>query len=177
MQKQLVITVTGNDRVGIVDDVTKIILAHEANIDASRMARLGGEFAMLMLISVADEQRAALEGSLNGLRSQGFELAIRPTERSSAQNFAGWHSYQIDVRGADHEGIIHEVAHRLARHGASVETIDTGTEDAPFGGLRLFTMTATVLAPPGLSSSNLQDELDIIGDKLNVDITVETLND
>lgn len=38
MQKQLVITVTGNDRVGIVDDVTKIILAYQANVDASRIA-------------------------------------------------------------------------------------------------------------------------------------------
>ena len=175
MQKQLVITVTGNDRVGIVDDVTKIILAYQANVDASRMARLGGEFAMLMLVSVAEEQRSGLEESLNSLRHQGFELAIRPTESSSAQNFAGWRSFHIDVRGADHEGIIHEVAHRLARQGASVETIDTGTEDAPFGGTKLFTMDATVLAPPTLSQASLQEELDAVGQELNVDITVEHL--
>lgn len=133
---------------------------------------------MLMLISVADEHRVALAESLNGLRSQGFELADPgPTEQSSAQNFVGWHSYQIDVRGADHEGIIHEVAHRLAKQGASVETIDTGTEDAPFGGLRLFTMTATVLAPPGLSWPLCRTSWTMIGDKLNVDITVEALSD
>ena len=29
MQKQLLITVTGTDRVGIVEDVTKIILAYQ----------------------------------------------------------------------------------------------------------------------------------------------------
>ena len=144
MQKQLVITVTGSDRVGIVDDVTRIILACQANVEASRMARLGGEFAMLMLISVADEQHTALEESLNGLHSQGFELAIRPTEPSPAQNFAGWHSCQIDVHGADHEGIIHEITHHLAKKGANVETIDTGTEDAPFGGIRLFTPHSAV---------------------------------
>lgn len=173
MHKQLVITVTGNDRVGIVDDVTKIILTYHANVDASRMARLGGEFAMLMLISVAEEQRSGLEEALNSLRTQGFELGIRPTETSSAQKYAGWQSYRIDVQGADHEGIIHEVAHRLAKQGANVETIDTGTEDAPFGGTKLFTMKATVLAPPGLSLASLQEELDAVEQELNVDITVE----
>ncbi|MBK8903202.1 MAG: transcriptional regulator [Anaerolineaceae bacterium] len=177
MQKQLVITVTGNDRVGIVDDVTKIILAYQANVEASRMARLGGEFAMLMLVSVAEDQRSGLEESLNNLRSQGFELAIRPTEPTAAQSFVGWCSYQIGVRGADHEGIIHEVAHQLAEQGANVEAIDTSTEDAPFGGTKLFTMSATVLAPPTLSQASLQEELDAVGQELNVDITVVQLGD
>ncbi|GJM40720.1 MAG: hypothetical protein DHS20C20_10020 [Ardenticatenaceae bacterium] len=172
MQKPLVITATGNDRVGIVDDVTKIILAHHGNVDSSRMARLGGLFAMLMLISVDEEHFNALQSALAGLREQGFDLTIRPTQRGNSQKFKGWHSFQIDVRGADHEGIIHEITHLLAEQGVSVETIDTGTEDAPFGGTKLFTMRATVFAPPTLSQTALQEEMDEAAHQLNVDVTV-----
>ena len=176
MQKQLLITATGNDRVGIVEDVTKIILAHQGNVDASRMAHLGGEFAMLMLVSTSEEHLAHLQEDLKSLSSQGFDLSTRLTERSSAPKFDGWRSYQINVRGADHEGIIHEITHYLAQQEINVETIDTGTEDAPFGG-KLFTMCATVLTSPTMSLAILQEELAAVGDQLNVDVTVEPLAD
>ncbi len=177
MQKQLVITMTGNDRVGLVEYVTKIILAYHANVDASRMARLGGEFAMLMMVSIAEEHLAELQAGLNELRNQGFELAIRPTERGFSKRFAGWHRFQIEVRGADHEGIIHEITRYLAQQGANIETIDTGTEDAPFGGTLLFTMSAKVVAPPNLSLAVVKDALEDIGDQVHVDVSVEPLDD
>lgn len=177
MQKQLVITMTGNDRVGLVEEVTKIILVYQGNVAASRMARLGGEFAMLMMISIAEEHLAGLQAGLNDLRNQGFELAIRPTERGFSKKFAGWHRYQIDVRGADHEGIIHEITRYLAREGANVETIDTGTEDAPFGGTMLFTMSAKVVAPPNLSLAIMEEALGAIGDQVNVDVNIEPFSE
>ncbi|MBK7893536.1 MAG: ACT domain-containing protein [Candidatus Promineifilaceae bacterium] len=175
MQQSLVITITGHDRVGVVDEVTKVILASQGNVDASRMARLGGVFAMLMLVSVSEEQQGELETALEGLRQQDFDLSMRPTVRGTSKKFAGWHRYQLDVRGADHEGIIHQITHYLAQEGVSVETIDTGTEDAPFGGTRLFTMSAKLFAPPHLSLDDLLDELEAVGDQLNVDVGLALL--
>ncbi|KAA3664115.1 MAG: transcriptional regulator [Chloroflexi bacterium] len=175
MQKQLVITLTGEDRVGIVDDVTKIILANSGNVESSRMARLGGLFAMLMLVAVAEEQLAGLQAALDSLRSQGFELSTRFTVRGVSKKFEGWHNFQIDVRGADHEGIIHDITHHLAQQGVSVESIDTGTEDAPFGAMKLFVMSATVFAPPSLSLPVLQEELEEVGKQLNVDVNIQPI--
>lgn len=173
MQKSLVITISGDDRVGIVDDVTKIILTYHGNVEASRMARLGGVFAMLLLVSVAEEQEEALQVGLDTLRSQAFELSIRPTVRGTSKKFAGWSRYRLTVRGADHEGIINEITHHLAQQGVSVETIDTGTEDAPFGGTKLFVMSATIFAPPELPYADLEDELEAAGDQMNVDVGIE----
>lgn len=172
MSNHLVITLTGDDRVGLVDDVTKIVLANHANVESSRMARLGGVFAMIMLVAVAEEKQAEFQGALDGLRNQGFELSIRPTVRGVSKKFAGWHKYQLNVRGADHEGIIHEIMHHLAQEGASIESADTGTEDAPFGAMKLFIMNAMVFAPPSLSLDHLQEELAAVGDQLNVDIEI-----
>lgn len=177
MQKRLVLTITGSDRVGIVDEVTKVVLSHNGNVEASRMSRLGGEFAMLMLISVEATRQAQLQDGLNGLRTQGFDVVLRPTVYNYSQNFAGWHSYQIGVHGADHEGIIHEITKYLAQAGINVETLDTGTEDAPFGGTVLFSMSAVVVAPPQMSISSVQEALASLGDQLHVDIEITAAED
>ena len=50
MRKNLVMTVTGNDRIGIVEEVTGLVLSFEGNVDASKMARLGGEFVMRLCV-------------------------------------------------------------------------------------------------------------------------------
>ena len=172
MPNHLVITLTGDDRVGLVNDVTKIVLANHANVESSRMARLGGVFAMLMLVAVAEDKQTELQVALDGLRSQGFELSIRPTVRGVSKKFKGWHKYQLNVRGADHDGIIHEIMRHLAQEGASIESADTGTEDAPFGAMKLFRMNAMVFAPPALSIDHLQEELKAVGDQLNVDVEI-----
>lgn len=172
MQKQLVITLMGKDRVGIVDEVTKIVLGHGGNVDASRMARLEGEFAILMLVSLTEREADAFSGRMAALREQGYELSIRPTERGYARKFAGWRSCQIKVNGADHEGIIHEITHHLAELGVNIESMDTGMEPAPFGGTDLFTMSATVVVPPTLSLERLREDLEAAGDALNVDTEI-----
>ena len=64
MRSDIVLTLTGTDRVGIVEEVTKVLLDLGANVETSRMARLGGEFAMLMLTSVSPNQASELEAAL-----------------------------------------------------------------------------------------------------------------
>ena len=51
MQNNFVLTVTGPDRIGIVERVTGLLFERGANVETSRMARLGGEFAMLLLVA------------------------------------------------------------------------------------------------------------------------------
>jgi len=52
MKRNLVLTLTGPDRIGIVEKVTGLLLERGGNVETSRMARLGGEFAVLMLVSL-----------------------------------------------------------------------------------------------------------------------------
>jgi glycine cleavage system regulatory protein len=42
----LVVTAVGQDRRGTVKMITDVVVTHFANIEESRMARLGGEFAV-----------------------------------------------------------------------------------------------------------------------------------
>ena len=51
MAQLIVISAIGTDRTGVVQDLTKVVLACGGNIEESRMTTLGSEFAMLLLVS------------------------------------------------------------------------------------------------------------------------------
>lgn len=172
MNKDIVLTLMGHDRVGIVKEITNILVKHGGNVVNSRMARLGGEFAMLALISLAEKDLAALEADLQKLRGEGFQITLFPTENNYAEKYAGWLPYQIEVLGADHEGIIYEIAHYLAQQGINFEDVETTTAPAPMSGTPLFKMQATVLVPPKLPFHKWSDALEEIGDKLNVTVEI-----
>ena len=144
MQKNLVITLTGPDQVGLVERFTKLVLDYQGNIEASRMARLGGVFAMLMHVSVPEEQFDAFRERVRGLREEGYKLTTNRSEEWDSKQYAGWMPYQIDLKGADHEGILHGVARHLAEQGINIETLETNMVQAPMSGIPLFMMEAIV---------------------------------
>ncbi len=170
MSKQFVLTLTGTDRIGLVEHVTELILECDGDVQASRMARLGGEFAMLMLVSIPDEKREQLSDNVKTLVDEGFQVLVTETEPEVALERKDWLPYQIQVRGANQEGIIHEIAEHLSAQGVTIESIDSDTVPAPMSGTPIFTMDATVLLPPGMSGETLRDELDEIANGLNVDL-------
>jgi glycine cleavage system transcriptional repressor len=169
MTKNIVLTLTGKDKIGLVDHVTSVMVKRGGNVEASRMARLGGEFAMLMLVTVSDGGLADLEKDFQGLRGEGYQVTLMQTEDDS-NKYAGWLPYEIEVTGADHEGIIHEVSHHLASQGINIESMDTSSTPAPMSGTPLFMMKGVVLVPPKLNFHVWSDALEEIGDKLNVNV-------
>ena len=172
MDRHFVLTLTGPDRIGIVDRLTGVVLARRGNVETSRMARLGGEFAVLMLVSMPTEQFAGLGHDLESLIAEGYRVTTTQAEKSYAEAHPGWVRYHIEVQGADHEGIIHQVAHYLSQQGISIESMESETTSAPVSGSPLFTMTAEVVVPPTLAGRDWSAGLQEVAAQLNVEIDV-----
>jgi glycine cleavage system transcriptional repressor len=172
MQRNLVLTLSGPDRIGIVENLTGLLLARGGNVEVSRMARLGGEFAVLMLVSLPDEQLEGLSTDLESLTTQGYKVTTTQARPIRAETHPDWRPYRIEVHGADHEGIIQEVAHYLSQRGINIESMDSETSPAPISGVPLFTMTAEVAVPPGLAGQGWEAGLQDLGSHLNVEIRV-----
>jgi glycine cleavage system transcriptional repressor len=170
MQRNFVLTLTGPDRIGVVDNLTRLLLDHGGNVETSRMARLGGEFAILMLVSMPADQFAAMEKDLESLTAQGYTVTTTQTERTYAEAHPGWLPHRIEVHGADHEGIIQEVAHYLSQRGINIEAMDSETTPAPVSGVPLFLMTAHILVPPSLSGQGWEAGLKELGTQMNLEI-------
>ena len=168
----IVLTLTGKDRIGIVEEVTKLLLDLGGNVETSRMARLGGEFAILMLASMPGEQLASLARNIGQLTSQGYKITTSQTAQIYAETHPEGLLHQVEIHGADHEGIVHGIAHYLSQRNINIESMDTGTTRAPVSGTPLFTMSALVAVPESLRNEDWEGELKQVADHLNMEIKV-----
>lgn len=172
MHANVVLTLTGKDRIGLVEEVTQLLFNLGGNVETSRMARLGGEFAILMLVSIPAEKLGQIEKDIERLTSQGYKVTTSLTEKPYAETHPDWLSFQIEVHGADDEGLIHQITHYLSGRGINIESMDTGTARAPESGTPLFTMVALVSVPPNLAGQDWETELSNVGHQMNLEIYV-----
>jgi len=173
MSKQyLLVTIIGPDRRGIVAKITEIVVSHHANIEESRMARLGGEFAALLLLSISNGNKDGLLQSLGKIDYEKVHLFIKETDLSRIRVFEGFIPYQISVVGADHMGIVHTVAEYLAEKHIQVEEMETRVSPAPLTGTPLFSMHAMIQVPPDIKLPELREKLFELGDKMGVEIEI-----
>ena len=175
MKQHLVFSLLGPDRPGLVDRVAESLSRFQANLEDSRMAVLGGEFAMMFLCSVDPTQG---EGLIQAVGAVAAELELLMTHKvtSLRRSQSGMLPLQVAVRGADHEGIVHDLVHHLVEQGVSVDNLESQLVNAPYSGVPLFEMQMRISAPVSISLSSLRRRLQQVGDELNVDVEVESVS-
>jgi len=162
-----ILTVTGDDRPGLVSDLSAPISAHGASWERSQLTRLAGKFAGIVLVAVADERYDALAADLGALEAQGLRMVLErtdePVERESLR-------LQLELLGADHPGIVAEISAALAARNVSIEELSTDVRDAPMAGGTLFEARAVLNAPPTTGTDALRSILEGLADELMVEI-------
>jgi glycine cleavage system transcriptional repressor len=168
----LVITATGEDRVGLVDRLTGRIAESGCNIEESRMAVLGGQFALIMLLSGPWNALSKLETQLESLGSQlGLSIIHRRTQkRELAQPTV---PYSVEVVAMDHPGIVRSLAAFFSRNGINIEELQTDTYPAPHTGTPMFSVTMTVGIGANVHIPTLRGDFLDYCDDLNLDATFE----
>src|SRR5512136_2073295 len=106
MKSILVVTVTCPDRPGIVERLTDVMVAHSANWEESRMARLGGDFAGIVKLSVPAEGAARLTAALRAMADEQMTVVVKITEPAAPAALTGYRLCDLHLTGADHEGIV-----------------------------------------------------------------------
>lgn len=166
----LVLTVIGNDTSGLVDALAGPIARHGGSWDRSHMARLAGQFAGIVVVSVPDENVTALQASLDGLNAQGLldvqvAIASSSTEDEPSENLL-----RLELVGQDRPGIISEISAALATRDVSIVELETNTTSAPMSGELLFEAKATLRVPNELGLDQLRETLEDIANELMVDL-------
>lgn len=170
--KYVVITAVGNDRTGIVNELSNEILNDGGNIEDSRMAVLGGAFSIIML--VAGEQ-AAIDKLLSQIPSLEQKLGLTIVIKETEPKPYGSHliPYRIDIVSMDHPGIVHDVADFFASRKINIEDMSTATYAAAHTGTPIFSMHLTVAVNAGASIAELRHEFQDFCDRLNLDVSME----
>jgi glycine cleavage system transcriptional repressor len=173
MSKRLVLlSVVGDDRPGIVERVTRVVVERSGNVEQSRSARLAGQFAGFYVVAVAEAQVDALKRGLEALATDGLTVSLRTAaERSRAAE--GYVPHQLEVRGADHEGIIHDLCALLAEKAVNISEMATDVRPSPETGTPMFAMDAVLEVPPAVPARELRKWLNDVADKLSVDVSLK----
>lgn len=164
----LVLTVIGDDRPGLVGELSAAIAAHQGNWLESSMSHLAGQFAGIVRVAVPAAQAEALKAALGRLAALKV-MAVSAAEKSVA---AG-RRLKLALVGHDRIGIVREVSQVLAKHAVNVEKLETHTASAPMSAEILFHCEAELAAGAGLDARALKAELERLSDDLMVDITLD----
>jgi glycine cleavage system transcriptional repressor len=168
------VTAVGLDRPGIVAAVTKVLYDLGGNIEDSRMALLGGHFAMVLIVSLpAGSDAGALDAALQEpARALGLSASARPVSEAPSEHDAGA-PYAVSVYGADHPGIVWRVSQELAAHHVNITDLATrvvGGEPA------VYVMILEVQLPSGADAATIESSLKSLASELSVEIALNPID-
>ena len=163
----LIISAIGSDRSGIVSEFSSIITSHGGNVEESHMSILGTDFAIIMLVSVAADWQESLELALQSMN----ELTII-TKSTKSQELIEGIQCQIDLSGADNEGIVKVLSKYLGGKSVNILEMQTNISNAPITGTPLFNLKAITAMPENLIIMDIQSDLNQIAQQLGVEIIV-----
>jgi len=170
MGTSLVVTVIGNDRPGIVERLSDVVLAAGANWEESRMARLAGKFAGIVHIGVAAATADALASGLRALTSDGLTIVVESSREAQAVAFR---TVRLELVGNDHPGIIRDISRVLAQQHVNIEELETTVSGAPMSGEQLFRARAQLRLPASVTTDSLRGKLEVLAGDLMVDIALD----
>jgi len=167
MRETLVLTVLGPDRTGLVESLADRIAAAGGNWEASHMARLAGQFAGILLVTIEQGRADALLAELHVLDARGLQVVARPSEPHAPPAGA---RVRLELTGNDRPGIVRDVSRILAERGVNVEELESEVTSAPMSGEPLFRARAVLHVPPQLALADLRAGLEALASELMVDL-------
>ncbi len=168
MTTKLVISALGADRPGIVDELSNIIYSHALNIEDSRMTVLGGEFAVLLLVSGEQSSLDALQSQLNNMEQVlQMRLLIKPTTESNTTDKTI--PYSVKVTALDNPGIVHNITSFFSKRNINIVNLQTESYSAPHTGSPMFALHMTIGIPAETNIAQLRETFMEACDELNLD--------
>ena len=169
---QLVLSALGEDKPGIIDELSRSVMDCGCTIIDSRMAILGGDFALLLQVGGNWNNVAKLEGQIKSLEER-LGLAItsrRTTEKESRKDLL---PYGVDVVALDQPGIVHNLARFFSQRKINIQEMVTSSYAAAHSGTPMFSVHLTVDIPAKTQISTLREEFMDFCDQLNLDAIIE----
>lgn len=165
-----VITVIGDDRVGLVQSLAEVVASTGGNWERSEMAELAGKFAGIVMVTLPDERAEELATKLRHL-DDVLEVTIQQAASSEGGESVEQATVTLDLVSDDRPGIVRDITTVLSRHGVSIDRLESAITDAPMAGGQLFECRASVRARPEVLTT-LQADLEKLAAELMVELKV-----
>jgi len=139
------------------------------------MTVLGGEFAVMLLISGKWNSLVKLEDGMSKLE-QELVLRITSTRTKQSSSSDKLMPYNVEVVAIDHPGIVYKIASFFSAREINIRELNTTSYAAAHTGTKMFSMLMTVDIPAQIRVAGLREEFIEFCDELNVDAVLEPKN-
>jgi glycine cleavage system regulatory protein len=173
MVDEMVLTVIARDRPGLIKALSETIAKHGGNWIDSSMARLGGEFAGILRVSVPTEECNALEAALGRLGAAGISVVIRKAKANKPTSSG--RRVRLELTGVDHAGIIHGISAALSELSINIDELETRVFTGSMSGEPMFEAKAEIVLPDGVEETRLRTTLEGLAKDLMVDVELATV--
>jgi glycine cleavage system transcriptional repressor len=170
-----VLSTLGPDRKGMADDIANIAIEFNCNIEDSKMSVLGGEFAVIMLISGEENSIKDLISKADDLGNR-FDMKINIKETSAPLSVQQGIPYMLESISMDTPGIVHSITRYLREMSINIEDLETDKSAAPLTGTPMFHMRAHIIIPTSVNLSEFKDRLNDIEHEKNLDIHLKAIS-
>ncbi len=170
------VTVVGKDQPGIVAAITGGLFSLGCNIADSSCTMLGGEFAMILIVSLKRPfSKARLIEELKPICDKiGMSLGVRTLHADEiARQETDGEICLISVYGADQPGIVYRVTKELAARTINITDLNTkliGTAKEP-----VYVLMLEVALPDGETPESVEQTLAALKKELHVEIGVRII--
>lgn len=170
------VTIIGKDRPGIVADTSEVLYTLGCNVEDSSCTMLGGEFAMILIVSHEKpfskkrlESEFAAKNTGNGLSAfirtlKDDEVCYREPEGELCL---------VSVYGSDQAGIVFRITRELADRGVNITDLNTKLIGSPAEPVYVLMLEAVL--PQGMSVDNVSSLLEKMKKELSVEISVRLI--
>lgn len=182
----LLVSCHGPDRVGLLHTFAQACHSHDASISESKMVRMGGQFMIMMVVSVEPSTTASFQAMLQ--QDLGNDVIVNcenmSTETRSLANIsrsttsarAGQVAY-LHVQGDDRAGIVADVTRLLSSHSMNIERMETTVKPSHHSKPSVFEIKGMVqshgpMEPAALlaAARHLEEELKKSGQAVKISI-------
>lgn len=163
--KQLVLTLIGKDKAGLVEQLATVISSHHGNWTASNLSHLAGFFAGILQVEVAAEHAAELSTALEAMPELDIKIHEGETSQVNESKLL-----KFVITGNDRPGIVRELSSVIKHKGTNIVHFESSKQSAPNWGVPLFNAIATVELPDGLDKGEVIRALEDIASDVMVDV-------
>ena len=170
---ELVLTIIGRDRAGVVASLADVVRFHEGNWKRSELAEIVGTFAGVVVVEVGDDRVDELLANLLVLREQGLHVTAQQVEEPTVAPDA--EEVRLRLAGDDRPGVVHQISTTISELGISISRLGTVTDLPGENGGRRFEITAQLAVPVGIDLDTVLDSIGALAVSLDIVVDVEDL--
>ncbi len=167
----LVLTIIGRDRAGVVASLADVVRFHDANWKRSELAEIAGTFAGVVVVEVRDDRVDELLTNLLILRDRGLHVTAQQVEEPT--DAPDTEEVRLRLTGDDRPGVVHELSTAISDLGISISRLGTVTDLPGSDDGSRFEITVRLAIPGDADVDAVLDSIKQVAAGLDVALDVE----